>query len=89
MFISIFKGLISIICYYIIFLERKLTTFYKRLIMSDSTTEMLKLVAESDDPVKAALTAYALMLDFLKHHEASKEKSFAIPQVIVPKHLPS
>ena len=57
--------------------------------MSNETTEMLKLVAESDDPVKAALTAYALMLDFLKHHEASKEKSFAIPQVIVPKHLPS
>lgn len=41
--------------------------------MKDETIEMLKLIADSNDPDKAALTAFALLLDFLKHHEASKE----------------
>ena len=55
-------------------LGAKLTTTLKGLnAMKDETIEMLKLIADSSDPDQAALTAFALLLDFLKHHEASKE----------------
>ena len=57
--------------------------------MSDESKEALKLIAECDDPERAALTAYALLIDFLKHREASKGISSSTLQVIAPTQLSS
>lgn len=51
----------------------KKTTLKGLNAMKDETIEMLKLIADSSDPDQAALTAFALLLDFLKRHEESKE----------------
>lgn len=43
--------------------------------MSKETEELIKLIASADDPDKAALTAFAILLDYLSHKETERKPS--------------
>lgn len=64
-------------------LDRKDTT------MSKETEDLIKLIASADDPDKAALTAFAILLDYLKHRESLPKASASRLQVTSQTSLPS
>ena len=45
--------------------------------MTDNTVELIKLLLENDDVERAVLTAAAIISDFLKQHESSREQNVA------------
>lgn len=57
--------------------------------MKTETEELIKLIASADDPDRAALTAFAILLDYLKHRESSPKASASRLQVTSQTFLPS
>ena len=43
--------------------------------MKTETEELIKLIASADDPDRAALTAFAILLDYLSHKEPERKAS--------------
>ena len=43
--------------------------------MKTETEELIKLIASADDPDRAALTAFAILLDYLSHKEPERKTS--------------
>ena len=48
--------------------------------MKPETEELIKLINSADDSDRAALTAFAILLDYLKHRESPRGASDALHQ---------
>lgn len=42
--------------------------------MKNETVELIKLISSADDPDKAALTAFAILLDYLSNKEMEQKE---------------
>lgn len=48
--------------------------------MTDNEMELIKTIRESDDPEKALMTAYVIILGFLKQHESFEAQAADSPR---------
>ena len=51
--------------------------------MTDSETELIKLIRENDNPEQALMTAAVVILGFLKQHESSEvQAAVCLPELV-------